>query len=565
MSCTAIKSSKAQWDRDKNCSADVINVYPVVSRSINDSRQFALKNTIRETVSNPFFLTRQTAKLMDDLVRELRADASLFLLYGENGVGKTRLLEELKLTRLTDKNIHWIDLKAGGSGDGSLVDSSAMVEDIFARAQPGDIIVADHFEMALQKTRHQLFLSWSTDGVDKRINLIISSNDRFFDELQQLANQYQVRVQSFWLMALNPEEAVAFLGFYLFPERPIGKLSIPMILQEQLGLTRGAVGKIVEIAERAGDQITTAPMDDVETIRKDSKNMVGILIAVALLIGGGWYYLRSQSQTDDVPVAAIETLAPQQAKAPVGVLTRSESESMQATAQPDAYDAEPGASVASDGVKAEAAPEDAGVETVADEAPAIDEETLAVEAPVEDISEIAMMPEPGTASDEESGLLDETSGQQVEQRTASEVDAVPAQLTAEEMAATTPEKVSFAPAGVSRFDEELQVSLDWIKHSDKKIGTIQIMMLSHDKFDDRVYYDYVNHLATRGVDISELKIFMTYTGGRKVYSVVYGEYESWKAAGDAIEGLPRVLKDTSPIPRSAGGLMEEIRRLEAEN
>ncbi len=245
---------------------------------------------------------------MEDFVRELKADASLFLLYGESGVGKTRLLEELKRTRLTDAKIHWIDLKAGGSGDGSLVDSNAMIEDTFAGAQPGDIIIADHFEMALQKTRHQLFLSWSTDGVDKRINLIVGSNDKFFDELRQLAKQYQVRVQSFQLMALSPEEAAAFLGFYLFPDRPIGNLSIPAILQEQLSMAQGAIGKIVEIAERAGDQITTAPLDDVETIRKDSKNMIGILIGVALVIGVGWYYLSSRSHTDDVPVAANDTL-----------------------------------------------------------------------------------------------------------------------------------------------------------------------------------------------------------------------------------------------------------------
>jgi len=522
-------------------------------------------------VSNPYFLTRQTANLLDDFVRELKSDASLFLLYGESDIGKTRFLEELKSTRLTDKTIHWIDLKAGGTGDGSLVDSSAMVEDSFARAQPGDIIIADHFEVALQKTRHQLLLSWSTDGVDKQINLIVSSNDRFFDEIRQLANQYQIRVQSFRLVALNPDEVAAFLGFYLFPDRPIGKLSIPPMLQEQLALTHGAVGKIIEIAERAGDQITTAPMDDVETTRKDSKNLVGILIVVALVIGGGWYYLSRQLQTDDVPVAANETTASLQASPPVGAVTRIEPESMPTT-EPAADDAGSGVIDAGDVVDdTDALPEDASVETVAvveaspgdeeavavDEAPLSDEEAVAVEAPAEDTVE--MKSEPGTASDEEAVLVEETSSQQTEQSAASQVDEPPLQLT------TAPEEAPLAPAGASRFDAELQASLDWIKRSDRKVGTIQIMMLSHDKFNDRVYHDYVDYLATREVDTSALKIFMTYTSGRKVYSVVYGEYESWKAAGDAIGGLPKVLRDTSPIPRSAGGLMTEIQRLEALN
>jgi len=481
-------------------------------------------------VSNPFFLTRQTTNLMEDFVRELKAGASLFLLYGESGVGKTRLLEELKRTRLTDSKIHWVDLKAGGTGDGSLVDSSAMVEDTFARAQPGDTIIADHFEMALQKTRHQLFLSWSTDGVDKQINLIVSSNDKYFEELQQLAKQYQVRLQSFQLMALNIEEVTAFLGFYLFPDRPTGKLSVPPILQEQLSLAQGVVGKIIDIAERAGDQITIASADDVETIRKGSKSRVAILIGVALVIGCGWYYLSSRSHTDDIPVAANEALAPLQASAPVEAVVQDESASIQAMAQPGTDEVD-------------ASPEEASVEPAAVEG----------------------MSEPGTASDEEAVLVDEPDPQLAEEAAAVEADEVPMESTSGEIVATAPEAVPLPPPGASRFDGELQASLDWINRSDKQVGTIQIMMLSHARFDERAYYEYFDLLASRGVDTSELKTFMTFTGGRKVYSVVYGEYESWQAAADAIAGLPSVLRDTSPIPRSAGGLLKEIRRLEVEN
>ncbi|MCP4769524.1 MAG: hypothetical protein GY875_25115 [Gammaproteobacteria bacterium] len=515
-------------------------------------------------MSNPFFLTRQTANLMEDFVRELKADASLFLLYGKIGVGKTRLLEELKRTRLTDSKIHWIDLKAGGSGDGSLVDSGAMVEDIFARAQPGDIIIADHFEMALQKTRHQLFLSWSIEGIDKQINMIVSSNDKFFEELRQLATQYQVRVQSSQLMTLKPEETVAFLGFYLFPDRPIGKLSVPPILQEQLGATHGAIGKIVEIAERAGDQITTAALDDVETIRKDSKNMIAILIGVALVIGCGWYYLSSRSTTDDVAIATNETLAPLEATAPIEVVVQDESASLPATAPSVADGIEPGDTVAGDiVVEADASTGEASVEPVTVEAAVTDAGPDVTEEASEDSTEV--MPEAGTASVEEAVLVDEANSQLTESPAVAEADEVPVEPTSGETVATVPEAVPIPPPGASRFDSELQASLDWINRSDKKVGTIQIMMLSYDKFDDRVYYDYVDHLATRGVDTSELKTFMTFTGGRKVYSVVYGEYKSWRAAGDAIQGLPSVLRDTSPIPRSAGGLLKEIRRLEAEN
>jgi septal ring-binding cell division protein DamX len=520
-------------------------------------------------VSNRFFLTRQTANLMEDFVRELKADAKLFLLYGASGVGKTRLLQELAQSRLDDSKLHWIDLQAGASGNDALVDSSAMVEDVFAMAQPGDIIIADHFEKALQKTRHQLFLSWSTDGVDKQVNLIIAGEDRFFDEMRQLAKQYQVPAQSFQLMALNPEEAAAFLGFYLFPDRPIGKLSIPPLLQEHLALTQGAVDKIVEIAERAGDQITTAPLDDVETLRKDSKNIVGILIGLALVIGCAWYYLSSQSSTDDLPSAAKEMPAQPESVAAVEAVVQQESESMPAIAPPDANQAESEARAAGEMLDdAAALSGGTDVETVVAEqraenqTPPAEAESVADETPAE--ASVEMTPPAGTVSHQQSVLMEEPDPQPAGQPGANDAGAVTAGPAAENPL-TAPEPVPSAPVVASRFDRELQASLDWIKRSDEKTGTIQIMLLSLDKFDDRAYYEYVDYLATRGVDSSALKVFMTYTGGRKAYSFVYGEYPSWQAAGDAIEELPQVLRDTSPIPRSAGGLMDEIRRLEAQN
>ena len=69
-------------------------------------------------MSNPFFLSRQTASLKEDFLRELNQGSSLFLLYGEYGVGKSRLLQELSQTRLADRAIYWLDLDSeDGSGE----------------------------------------------------------------------------------------------------------------------------------------------------------------------------------------------------------------------------------------------------------------------------------------------------------------------------------------------------------------------------------------------------------------------------------------------------------------
>jgi septal ring-binding cell division protein DamX len=116
-----------------------------------------------------------------------------------------------------------------------------------------------------------------------------------------------------------------------------------------------------------------------------------------------------------------------------------------------------------------------------------------------------------------------------------------------------------------RLLQDLQASLEWINSHDSSVGTIQIMLLRQNRFDDRVYYDYLDRLSEQGVDISEVRIFATYTGEQKVFSVVYGEYQNRGAANAAKTDLPPILQDTAPIGRSVGGLMKEIQRLEGKN
>jgi septal ring-binding cell division protein DamX len=454
-------------------------------------------------VSKAFFLTRQTEKLMEDFIRELNADSALYLLYGDEGVGKTRTLEEMAQTRLGDSRIHWIDLQAGGTGDGALIDSSAMIESVFDKAQTGDVVIADHFEMALKKSRHQLFLSWTANGIDKKLDLIIAGNDDYFTEMCQLAQHYQVRVQSFQLMPLSTDEATAFLEFYLFPDRSIGNLTIPPLLRDQLTLAQGNVGSIVEIAKRAGDQTTTGLLDDTQSVRQGSHIIVGVLIAVALVIGAGWYFSSSQRQQSDMHLVDGESFVNTQA-APAEV-----------DPQPDAMvEKQPATTAESTPVTVEMVEIE-----VADEAQA----PLVVDAAV---SEPAP---PGEAK----ASVEETSDQ--------------------------------TPALQGRLQRDLQASRDWVQGSDRKTGTLQIMLLTRALFNERVYYEYIDHLASRGVDIDTIRILETFTGGSEVYSVVYGEFDSWKIARNARDEVPKPLREKSPIPRSVGGLLDEMRRLEAEN
>ncbi len=132
----------------------------------------------------------------------------------------------------------------------------------------------------------------------------------------------------------------------------------------------------------------------------------------------------------------------------------------------------------------------------------------------------------------------------------------------------TPSESSSASVALSppdRLQRDLQTSLDWIIGRDSSVGTLQILLLSQERFKERVYYEYLDRLADEGVDLAEVKIFETFTGNQRLFSVVFGEYPNRRSAAASKAELPKILRDASPVPRSVGGLMEEMRRLEEQN
>lgn len=539
--------------------------------------QICLNKYDNKSVTKPFFLTRQTANLMEDFTRELKAGASLFFLYGDEGVGKTRLLRELSQKRLSDNSIHWIDLAEKQADGQAHLEGGSNVEAVFEAAGSGDVIIADHFEAALKKTRHQLFVSWSTDGVDKRINLIIASDSESFNELRQLSQQYQVRVHSFQLMPFNPDEVEAFLGFFLFPDHPIGKLSIPAETRKQLVASHGTVGQIIKIADRDGAQIVSSPMTDTESIRKGSRIMVTMLILFALTIGVGWYFLSSQYDFADVVPALAGRSEPVVASEPEVVVETTVATVPEPEVKPEPEtvpepepepepeintvpEPEPKITALTE-AELEVEPEGAiEIETKPESRTAIEvaiekvrEEQIESESPEALDPPVVLTAEPGTATDSDAVIVEEV-GQVQESAVAS--------VGAED---SNDKPLQLALSDKDRFAQDLKTSMDWINARNSRVGTVQILLLSFANFDPVAYYEYIDNLASRQVDVDEVRIFKTLTGGKEVYSVFYGEYDSRLAAVNALDGLPAVLREISPIGRSVGGILTEIQRLGAGN
>ena len=508
-------------------------------------------------MNQPFFLTRQTAGLVEDIVHELNSGSGLFLVYGDRGVGKTRTLEEMTRSRLGKRKVRWIDLQAGGAGDGALVDSSAMIESVFASAKAGDVIVADHIEMAMKKTRHQLFLSWSTIGRSKKLGLVIIGISDYSTEVDALAQQYEVRLRAVHHRALDPDEALAFLGFYLYPDRPASKLDLPPLLRKQLGEARGNIGRIIEIAERAGDQISAVVPDQSRKPRRGSDIVVSVIASLLFVAGCSWYFFGADSSFDRPAPSAAEVPVFQTTEAPsTGAVEKIE--------PPVAEDS----SLVETPAEVDPAAADAVVVELYSESALEGEAVLVAGIDEADIAEIVGGEEVEAMAGETSesaGDADEATNSPVAAETQSAGETVAAREISPVENDLRDYSVTIGDPDGKRLWRDLARSSAWIDRMDRSTGTVQFMLLNYERFDEPTYYEFIDRLQAGGVDPNSIRIFKTLTGNQESYSVVYGEFDSWQAASDAKDSLPAVLRETSPIPRSVGGLRDEIQRLEQRN
>ncbi len=519
-----------------------------------------------QLTGDQFFLTRQTANLMEGFVREFSDTSSIFLLYGKHSVGKSWLLRELSSKRIRQANICWIDFKLDGSTtDSQDVTSSpdqgrdaSDIQGLMEAAAEGDIIFVDHFEDASNKARHQLFQSWTTDGMDKKLNLVIATSIDGFNEVRQLAQQNQVEVKSFELSPYSAEEIEAFLGFYLFPEDPLLPLSIPAEVSKQIENCNGIIGKVASIAALHKDQITQQ-IESESTVK--SPLLIGSMISVLIVVGALYWYLQParQSETMTTQVAdsmqspAVEVEATDTVEAEISSPPESDSESEQIAQSSEMPDTTPTIEVVIL-EPVEMQETESPVELEQDNPPVPEQTEAETEA-----AEEAPPPEPEP-------IVEAESPPGLEPNVETEPDAVtglPVEPgpTEKSIAETTLLEDLLADNTTqysSRFQHELANSLDWIEQNDKGRATIQLMLLGFAEFTENTYYDYIDRLKRRDIDLSRIKIYPTVINDIVVYGVIYGEYENRVEAKRQIQNLPEALEADRPIPRTFGGIWSEI-------
>ena len=331
-----------------------------------------------------------------------------------------------------------------------------------------------------------------------------------FEEIRQLAGRYQASVKSFQLKPFSWEEIEAFTLFYLFPAESSSRLSIPAEIQKQLRNSSGLVGRLIEILSR--EEVGTAiKLDGKPSNYKKPLVLAGALLAILLV------------------VALLYPLADRQERLPSQISSSVDPES-------------PALKEEQIAVKIEESDQD---DSVTDE-PVTETEVSMLESPPDEaVSEPTV--EPDTEAKQES-LID------------NQEEVAPNQIRSKilDEASDQDEPIEENAQRMTRLQQDLSNSLDWIKNIDKNRGTIQIMTIGFDNFTENAYYTHLDKFVQQGIDISRINIFQTNASGLVVYSVVYDEYENRGEAKKSIQLLPNTLKANKPIPRTIGGIWNEI-------
>jgi len=110
----------------------------------------------------------------------------------------------------------------------------------------------------------------------------------------------------------------------------------------------------------------------------------------------------------------------------------------------------------------------------------------------------------------------------------------------------------------TRLQRDLDNGLHWLETEEKSRATIQIMMVGFRNFDAGDYYNYLDSLVSQNIDVSRFRIYQTRINGSEVYGVIYGEYDNRLEASEHINRLPEALNAKSPMPRTVGGILNEI-------
>ena len=109
--------------------------------------------------------------------------------------------------------------------------------------------------------------------------------------------------------------------------------------------------------------------------------------------------------------------------------------------------------------------------------------------------------------------------------------------------------------GYRLYLQKLQLSESWLNVAEQKNFTIQLALF------DAWSPDKVNEFllrAGKSLNMKDLYVYEATIRGKKMYSMLYNEYESWDVAVRDLQYLPKALKLHGPYLRTIKAIRYDI-------
>ncbi len=526
--------------------------------------------SVAPDLQNTFFLTRQSANVMEDLFRQLSQAGMVCLLYGSKGVGKSRLLEQFVSSRLVQDKIVFVEFDNSGNFHSvSTPEQPWKVEEFVPKLlQPSEsnsIFLIDQFEQAPPDIIAAIFHYWQLEARLKDQKLILTSSPDKLQQLLELSQKSSISINSVELKPLSANEQLEFIRSRCCP----GHAQQPLLNRQQklqLKQSQGLFNQLVLLQKQWSGQVECR-----EQQQKRPMTVPAILVLVVIALGVLVWTLYP-----DEPVMTFESVGTQ--KDPIQV-TQPEAPAVTEEVTDTSADSQQTSSIE----QAPEVTEDRQSELVEQPEPAdtgspvaaADDDTTAsmVEEPAEtetEMTTLAIADEPVSEPVEEE--LPQPLAEEAQPVTTADVDSSNAQseataepLTDTEQPAVDAEPVMQAPAIVepepepSLYQQRLRASEQWLTQSADSTSSIQLMLLGFEIDAEQAIEQYLQGLLAKDIDTDNIMLYATVKNQRSVIGVLYGIYPDRQQARQNIRSLPRALNANKPIIRTVKGIKDEIR------
>ena len=463
--------------------------------------------SLATAIDQPFFRTRQSANIIKDLAQAGARSGQVFLLLGEQGVGKSRLLQEFINTDSRVASARYVQCLPDGRFRLNFDEELETAGEVLAGLDDSGLVVFDQLELASPADLETLVGFCSRSHAYRHPQIVLCGHTPLADRLRELGSTRLAGIQRADLRGLDNRERKQYLMLRGSKGNP-HNVCRSRRLRQLLERSSGGFAELDRIALGSGSGSPHDPdsLSGLLALSRTQVALAGMLLVTTLLVVAGMGRVESPAEQD---------------KTELEIQSSRHSLSLPSS---------------------ESVPE------------SVDDQTLRVASPTASLPLPAYDAAPSTRSESRQQMRAKPTGEAVAKANAADMIAQPPTVSKEIRAR---EKNS---AGYSLVESRQQATLHWLAEQPQSAASIQILTLVGQSPAWPSLTRYLERLRNSGIDLDQVFVYSANTRQGRIHGVLYGSYKDRSDALRQIQQLPEILSMNRPIPRTVGGLRQEIAR-----